>query len=217
MKNNILIAVIALSALLSGYWFSTLQQEAESDAASSLKIGIQGAVINPARKVGVPALVKHDDTILTESDFKGHWSLVFFGYTHCPDVCPTTMNVLTQAKKIVSESAADEVFPTVYFVSVDPARDDPQQLAGYVSYFDKEFIGVTGEEPLLNAFTLQLSAVYLLMPPDDPAKPDVYNVDHSSALYLLNPDGRLTAMLSEPFTPQKLVEDIGKVRSAFGD
>jgi len=213
MKNNLLIAIVAVSALLAGYWFSTMQLEAESNAAAKHGADIQGAVINPARKVGVPALIQDDGSVLTADALKGHWSLIFFGYTNCPDVCPTTMNVLAQAKKAAEKSNPTMPFPDVYFVSVDPQRDTPEQLASYVKYFDKTFTGVTGKDALIKAFTLQLSAVYLIMAPEDATKPDVYNVDHSSTLYLLNEDGKLAALLSEPFSPGKLVDDIKRVQT----
>ena len=192
-----------------------MQLAAEADAVSKNKpvVQIQGVIIKPARKVGIPALQRDDHQTLTLEQLQGHWSLLFFGYTHCPDVCPTTMHVLAQTKRLAEKKHTAIPFPEVYFVSVDPARDTPEQLAGYVDYFDKDFTGVTGDDALLKALTLQLSAVYLVMPPDDPAKPDEYTVDHSAALYLLNPEGKLVAFLNEPFTPEKLVDDISRVQA----
>ncbi|HHO58905.1 MAG TPA: SCO family protein [Thiotrichales bacterium] len=213
MKNNILIALVAASALAAGYWLASTQLTKELVSAETGLPAIQGAVISPPRKVGVPALIRDDNSPLIAGDFKGHWSLLFFGYTHCPDVCPTTMGVLAQAKKTAQASTPPLVFPQAYFVSVDPQRDKPALLADYVDYFDPAFVGVTGDAELIKALTLQLSAVYLIMAAEDDARPDDYVVDHSSALYLLNPDGNLAAMLSPPFSVEKLLKDIRAVMS----
>lgn len=211
LKNKLAIISVALIALLAGYWLASTQVNNRIASPDSTTTLIQGVVINPPRKVGLPELYKDDGQTLTSTDMKGHWSLLFFGYTNCPDVCPTTLHVLAQTKKKAEKSANALSFPSVYFISVDPARDKTGVLAEYVDYFDKDFTGIAGEESMIKALTLQLSAVYIIMPPEDATRPDNYIVDHSSALYLLNPDGKLVAMFNPPFTTQTLLKDIKTV------
>ena len=211
LKNNLGIAAISLSALLGGFWLASTQLNSNTDVEQSTAPAIHGVVINPPRTIGIPELKKDDGQRLSVADFNGHWSLVFFGYTNCPDVCPTTLQVLKKSKQLAEKAAPAVIFPSVYFISVDPERDKAEVLAAYVDYFDKDFIGITGEEAMIKALTLQMSAVYLIMPPDDPDKPDNYIVDHSAALYLMNPAGKLAAMFNPPFTAQTLLDDIEKV------
>ena len=216
LSSKLIIAVAAVVAMSAGYWFSTIQQNRNVDTAENVKQNahdealaeakrnfspIQGTILSPARKISVPALTKDDGSTFTQDDLAGHWSLLFFGYTHCPDVCPVTMGVAAQAKKIAQANNQD--FPDVFFISVDPDRDKVEMLAEYVQYFDKDFIGVTGDESLIKALTLQMSVVYMKMPSSDTD----YVVDHSSALLLLNPEGRLVAFMNPPHEPKTILKD----------
>ena len=162
-------------------------------------------MINPARQIALPELVKHDGQPFTNDDLKGHWTLVFFGYTRCPDICPMTMNVLAEAKK-----KATAEFPQVVFVSVDPQRDTVEMLGDYVRYFDPEFTGVTGEENMIQALTLQTSVLYMKVPGSS-GKEDDYLVDHSSSIILINPKGQLAAFLAAPHTPTSIIDSVEKI------
>ena len=222
IKSKAIIVVAAVVAMSAGYWFSTIQQNRNIETADNIKqyahdealaearrnfSPIQGTILSPARKIAVPALTKDDGSAFTQNDLAGHWSLFFFGYTHCPDVCPITMGVAAQAKKIALANNQD--FPEVFFISVDPDRDKVEMLAEYVQYFDKDFVGVTGDESLIKALTLQMSVVYMKMSSDDGG----YLVDHSSALLLLNPEGKLVAFMNPPHDPKIILKDLEKVIS----
>ena len=196
----ILFASLAMSA---GFWLASELKTPDHGYAQ-----IQGIVLNPPRQIQVPVLTKQDGTPFTNEDLNGQWSLLFFGYTHCPDICPTTMNVLAEAKK---KSAGE--FPQVVFVSVDPQRDTVDLLAPYVHYFDPKFFGVTGDETMLQALTLQASILYVKVPGESGDEND-YLVDHSSAVLAINPEGQLAAILSAPHTTASIitsVEGIGAV------
>jgi protein SCO1/2 len=116
-----------------------------------------------------------------------------------------TMNVLAEAKK-----KANDEFPQVILVSVDPQRDSVEMLGDYVHYFDQEFIGVTGEEKMIEALTLQTSVVYAKMPGASGNAND-YLVDHSSAVLLINPMGQLAAFLNAPHTPSGILDSVNKI------
>ncbi len=217
IKNNVLIGVAAVAALSAGFWLSSLQHTAERNAVieDEKKLAqarkdfspIQGVIISPARKIIVPALTKDNAETFTLDDLTGHWSLLFFGYTNCPDICPVTMGVVAQAKK--SAEAINHMFPEVIFISVDPERDKVQILADYVQYFDKDFKGVTGDKDLIKALSLQMSVVYMEMPADDVT--GNYMVDHSAALFLINPQGKLVAFFNPPHDVKTILKDFQTV------
>jgi len=221
LKTNVLITITALTAMAAGVWFASSQQQNKitSDNDKALAQArknfspIQGVVLSPARKVAVPALIKDDAKTLTLDDLRGHWSLLYFGYTHCPDICPVTMGVLAQAKKLAT--AINHIFPQVFFISVDPDRDKVDMLADYVQYFDKDFTGVTGKKEMIKALALQLSVVYLATPTnsagDVSSEEKGYDIDHSSALLLFNPEGRLIAFLNPPHEPKTILKDFQTV------
>ncbi len=206
----------------AGFWLSLLYQNSndkiyqdtlentdEKQLAEARKnfSPIQGVILSPARKVAIPALVKDDGSTFTLDDITGQWSLLFFGYMHCPDVCPVTMGVTAQAKKIATEN--NQHFPHVIFISVDPERDKVEMLADYVQYFDKDFIAVTGEANLIKALALQMSVVYMKMPVEKGSSN--YLVDHSSALLLLNPEGKLVAFFNPPHDAKTILTDFQTV------
>ena len=221
LKSNLIYAVAAVAAMSGGFWISSIQEDGiklSPDSAKEKALAearksyspIQGLILSPARKIGVPALTKDDGTTFTLDDLKGEWHLLFFGYTHCPDVCPVTMGVAAQAKKIATEN--NHIFPQVVFISVDPERDKVEMLAEYVQYFDKDFIGVTGDNNLIKALTLQMSVAYMKMAPEEGSED--YLVDHSSALLLLNPEGKLVAFLNPPHDPKTILKDFQTVVNA---
>ena len=125
--------------------------------------------------------------------FKGHWSLLFFGFTACPDACPNTLYQLQQARKLMLNEEDASQIPQIYFVSIDPERDTPQKLAAYLGYFDPAFTGLTGENAQLNALALQLGVAHFVEP-HEPGDAE-YTVDHSASLLLLNPDAKLQGVL----------------------
>lgn len=220
-KSNIIIVAAAAAAMSAGFWYSSLLDNNEKALALSKEQAlvtarekfspIQGSILSPARKIAVPALTKDNSEVFTLNDLTGHWSLLFFGYTHCPDVCPITLGVTAQAKKIAEGN--NVTFPKVVFISVDPERDKIEMLGEYVQYFDKDFIGVTGEADLIKALTLQMSVVYMKMQTEDGNDANGYLVDHSSALLLLNPEGKLVAFLNPPHDAATILKDIQTVVS----
>jgi protein SCO1/2 len=139
------------------------------------------------------ALVNHHGEPFSLEQFKGHWSVLFFGFTACPDICPNTLYQLQQARKQMLEDGSPAEIPQIYLVSVDPERDTPKKLADYLSYFDPAFIGLTGDEAQLKALTMQLGIAYFIEP-HDPGNLE-YSVDHSASLLLLNRDAQLLGVL----------------------
>jgi len=204
MPNKSRLIIVALISIGLGVSFGVwLDYENEQVVEKNYRI------LDPARKIGIPELKKDDNSAFTQQDLSGHWTLVFFGYTNCPDICPITLNELAQAKKL-SEQKSGDTFPQVLFVSVDPERDTVDILRNYVRYFDPSFTGLTGEDKMLQALTLQMGVVYMKTPAEPKSK-DNYLVDHSAAILLLNPAGELQAYLQPPHSAENILNNVQAV------
>lgn len=130
---------------------------------------------------------------------RGSPSLVFFGFTHCPDVCPTTLALLAQMRKAGSLAGV-----RVLFVTIDPARDTPEAVGSYAAAFDPSFIGLTGEEQSIRdlARVLGVAMARVELPGG------AYTMDHSSTLFLFNSAGENVAVFTPPFDTQRLAQDL---------
>lgn len=190
---------------VTGVQTGSISNEDDIAAARKAFSPIQGMIMSPARRLSMPDLVKHDGSKFELSDIKDGWNLWFFGYTHCPDICPATMGMTASAKRQAEKNGDD--FPGVIFVSVDPARDSVKHVADYVTYFDKDFVGVTGSDEMIKALSLQMSVVYMKMQAEADSESG-YLVDHSSALLVTNPEGHLVASLNPPHVPATILKDL---------
>jgi protein SCO1/2 len=150
------------------------------------------------RALGEFSLVDHHAEPFTHSALVGHWTLVFFGFTHCPDICPTTMAELAELKAQLADTEARDA--RVAMVSIDPARDTPQQLAEYVPYFHSEFLGVTGEFADILSFAQRLNAPFRKV-----SEPEgVYQMEHSANVMLINPRGDYHGFFRAPLDIPKM-------------
>lgn len=137
----------------------------------------------------------------------GKWSLLFFGFTHCPDVCPGTLFDLAQASKAIRDALPGEATRLqVVFVSVDPERDTPERLAEYIAWFDPAFVAVTGPHERLEPLTRKLGIAYRIAPHDDGAAR--YDVDHSASVLLMDPQGRLHGIFGAPHDAAAMQSDL---------
>lgn len=138
------------------------------------------------------SLIDHNGSRVTEADFLGRWQLVFFGFTHCPDVCPTTLaymaNVLDQFGGEVERVAP-------IFITVDPSRDTPDVMAEYVQAFHPKLVGLTGSEAEVAAAAQSFRVYYEKM--EEETAPDGYLMAHSGHIYLMTPEGRFEDVFRE--------------------
>lgn len=139
---------------------------------------------------------------LTKQDLLGHWTLVFIGFTHCPDICPTTLTELAAAQTQWAKAGLTDK-PRLLFVSIDPARDTPAKLAEYAAYFHPDTITATAPEPQLGEFTEALGLVYMRV-----AQGDSYTMDHSSTLVLLDPNAAFAGIIRPPLKPDAIARDL---------
>jgi protein SCO1/2 len=146
----------------------------------------------------------------TLADYRGKAVVLFFGYTQCPDVCPTTLAALAEAMKALGPDA-DRV--QVLFVTVDPERDTSELLKAYVPAFDPRFVGLRGDAKALEAVAKEFRIVYQKVPG---ATPTTYTVDHSAGTYLFDPQGRLRVYLGHGQPPDAFAHDLKQLLKPAG-
>ena len=156
-------------------------------------------LLETPRNMGEFELIDHYGKPFNRSRLEGQWTLMFFGFTHCPDVCPTTMTFLDTFLASLEGTEAQD--PQIVMVSVDPARDTVEQLADYVPYFNPDFTGVTGEFLDLHRFATALNIPFRKV---DGGRRQSYQVDHSSNIVLINPqEATTTGFSGHPWTWQR--------------
>ncbi|EDY87747.1 electron transport protein SCO1/SenC [gamma proteobacterium HTCC5015] len=197
----ILVAAVALGG---GY---ALREYSERQAPLEL----ENATLYPEdfRPFPTIRLTADDGSAFTNAHLKGRWTLLFFGFTHCPDVCPNTLAVMADAYQQLGERQQDV---QVVFISVDPERDRLDKLGSYVQYFDPDFIGVTSSEDKLQQLADGMDIFYKKQEADEHGN---YQVDHSGAVFVLNPDGRRHALMSAPHLPQAMASDLLTMMEAY--
>ena len=193
--RNILVA-IGLAAVLAAGIFLGLRTQAPSEP--------QYALVLPApNPVPEFSLVDQHGNPADPTVFEGQWDLVFFGFTHCPDICPTTLQVLSTAKTALEERGQSPL-PRIVLVSVDPERDTPEIMSQYVDYFGDDNLGITGSLEEVRKLTSGLGIYFEKQSADG----DDYVVDHSAAVLVIDPDGGFHALFSGPHVVENYVYDL---------
>ena len=214
-RRNLLIVMAALAAGL-GLWAAQVAfaptvsrpaQTVETAAPAVDPASLKAVRLFPApRAIPGFALEQSDGTPLTPDELRGHWTVVFLGFTHCPDVCPTTLTELASSQA-AWEALPEARRPRLLFVSVDPERDTPAKTGEYAAYFNKATLAATAPEPALGQFAAGLGLVYMKVATTD----GDYSMDHSSALVVLDPQGRQAGLIRPPLVPADIAADLARL------
>lgn len=213
---NIGVAVLAIvmvaSSLgvlyFSGFWNRDATRYGP-DSGQALVVPIS----QPTRG-GPFVLADPEGNTVTDMDFRGRLMLVFFGYTYCPDVCPTELSTMALALDILGP-AGEAVQPI--FISVDPERDAGEPMADYAAAFHPRMIGLTGTPEQVAAVAKVYHAVYMKVPlPSDESNGDDYGVAHSASIYLVGPDGRMLSVFPRNLPPEDMAAGIRPFLKASG-
>jgi protein SCO1/2 len=195
LKSIALAAVVAIVAVAAGALLSrALLQRASAPPLA------QATLLQPPRPLPDFAFTDQEDRPFGPEQLRGHWSILFFGFTSCPDVCPTTLAILKESEKLLADLPAQQR-PQIILVSVDPQRDTPTQLGRYVKSFSPTFTGITGAQ--VQEFARQMGVPVAITPLSGGA----YTVDHSAAIFVVDPNGALRALSSPPHTAQIIAAD----------
>lgn len=192
----VLAAALALAAV-AGAWFA--RTTLERARVPELQYGTR---LPEARAVPHFVLTDQTGAPFDDTQLRGQWNLVFFGFTHCPDVCPTTLALLADVRKRLGAGA-----PRVVFVSVDPERDTPEVVAPYVKAFDPTMVGLTGSVPAIDEFAAALGIAHRKVV----MSADQYMVDHTAAVLVIDPAGRKAALFSPPFDAAQITSDLRRL------
>jgi protein SCO1/2 len=205
IKITVTLVIALIVVIVSGFVYVMTKPRTMSDGA----LRAHGLFLfERARDIGDFALVDDSNQPFGPAQFKGKWSLLFFGFTYCPDVCPTTLALLSQ---FYSKLPADVVADTqIVLVSVDPGRDTPAKLREYVHYFNPQFRGVTGEFMALQQFATSVNSPFT----KTPGGGDNYQVEHSANVVLINPDGYYIGFFKSPLALDNLVKTYQSARIA---
>src|ERR1700704_6234887 len=194
-----MMTAVVLAAILGGVWLAATYRE---NGSRAILLPDQVMTLFPAPKpLAAFAFTDHENRVFDLSRLKGKWSFLFFGYTHCPDVCPTTLATLARAHENMAKSKAGAEDVQFVFISVDPNRDTAGKLRQYVTYFDTTFLGVTGDNRQLGKLADQLGATYQVA-----ITPGIenYPVYHTSAVFLVDPRTRYHAVFAPPLDAEEI-------------
>ncbi|MDD2053564.1 SCO family protein [Pseudomonas putida] len=200
-QKTVFILVAVVAVILGLTVQRVLSGKGQGDPTALIDAGI--ILLPQSRQLPDLKMLDQEGQPVAVNQLKDKWSLLFFGYTFCPDICPTTLAQLRQIKSELPKEQVDKL--QIVLVSVDPNRDTPQQLKQYLSYFDPEFKGLTATS--LGDLQKLANAVSIPFIPADTSKPN-YTVDHSGNLALLGPDGTQRGFIRAPLNNQKLLAQL---------
>lgn len=192
-NRRALIPYLLLVAALAGgvLWYESKQIP-----------GLGRVVTTGTADVGGPfTLTDQNGKTVTDRDFRGRYMLIYFGYSFCPDVCPTTLGVVAEALQKAG-GKAQRIVPI--FITIDPERDTPKVLADYMKAFGPQFIGLTGSPAAIK----DVEKKYRVYAAKRPLERGGYGMDHSSVLYLMGPDGKMISFYDEAISPDDLAKDL---------
>lgn len=197
-------AAVGLALAGSGYWALWQSRTASAD------IDIPPALVTfPERRpLAEFILVDDEKGVFDLKSLEAKWSFIFFGFMYCPDICPTTLYDLSHVKREIVAQGISESDIQFVFISVDPSRDKAAQIKRYVQYFDPAFLGATGSMGQLTNLTRQLGAPFRAEPE---TAENVYEVTHSSAVYLVDPLGQYAGLISPPFVASEVAAQFSEL------
>jgi len=209
IRPNPLILVLAVLVLGTGLGLGVWVNNAESDGPPN----IAGTYLRNGKELPPFTLTDDEGKPFTRSDLIGRWSVLYFGYTHCPDVCPTTLAKLSATRKRLRREYSGTPPLQVVFVSVDPVRDRPERLKEYVHAFNAHFVGATGDDQALAPLVKAIGISYTRHEPDADGQ---YAVNHSPFVVLVNPRARLQAYFRPPHRPRTLARQLYQIMETEG-
>ena len=206
IRRTLIILIMVVAAVI-GMMVARqvlLVPEAEAPEPAPDLSTLNAYVYDEARPITPFTLIDDQGNTVHEDALKGHWTFAFIGYTYCPDICPATLSMLSRADKAIPDDLHD---PAYLLISGDPERDTPERLEEYLNFFGEPFMGLTGDIDTLRTLAQDLNGVFVHR---EGANGEVL-VDHSAHIALINPEGKMTAILQPPFKPEAVAEIFEKI------
>lgn len=205
-RAQLIIVGLAIAAAVAGFVVARGMLPVPSAAQSELR---SATLLNAPRPLPDFSLLDQHGGAIGPEVFNDRWHLMFFGFTNCPDICPMTLQTLTAVRASLAERGREQ--PGVVFVSVDPERDAPARLADYLAYFDAAILGITGDEDDIATFAREMGVAVFMGAEDELGN---YAVDHSAAVFLIDPAGRLAALFRTPHEVDVMADEFSRIVNA---
>lgn len=203
IRLTVAVVLVFITVILGGFIYTMVKPRALSDSALRAN---NAFMFEAVRDLGDFALLDDNNKPFTPADLRGKWSLLFFGYTFCPDICPTTLAQLNQFYGKLEPKYAQDT--QIIMVSVDPARDDAAKLHEYVHYFNPQFRGVTGDFLALQKFATALNVPFSKVPGGG----DQYQIEHGDNIAIVDPQGHYIGFFKSPHELSKLQTNYRSIR-----
>ena len=204
-KRNIIFILLVLFSITGIFtYFQSLPSLLEKKPSL-----ITGKILVRPMEIDNFELTDQNNEVFNKKSLEGGWTVLFFGYTNCPDVCPTTIYKLAEIKNGIKEDLPSANFNTV-LVTLDPDRDSSERLDEYIGYFDETMLGVTGTYENIQSFTSSLSVFYQRI-----NKEEGYDFNHTASIFVFDKDGSLFATMSPANTVGELESDFFKILNNF--
>lgn len=207
--TSTLLVIFAIMALfIAGFVYKMMSPRILTPAQLR---GHGGVVLDTPRKFSDFKLVDQQGKPFTQDNLKGKWTLLFFGFTHCPDICPITMAQAAKMYKALNDSDKQDL--QIVLISLDHERDTPEKMAEYVTYFHPDFVGATGNQYVLLKLATELNVAYSKVSLEG----DNYTIDHSGNMVLINPYGHYHGFLKPPFEYGSMKMAWRSIKASFKD
>lgn len=204
-KRNIIFILLILTGITGLFtYFQSLPSLLEKKPTL-----VSGKILARPMEIDRFELIDQKNEVFNNKSLEGGWTVLFFGYTNCPDVCPTTIYKLAEIKNELKEDLSSTSFNTV-LVTLDPDRDSTDRLKEYIGYFDESMLGVTGTYENIQSFTTSLSVFYQRI-----NKEEGYDFNHTASIFVFNKDGSLFATMSPANTIGELTQDFYTILNNF--
>ena len=204
-KRNIIFILLILTGITGLFtYFQSLPSLLEKKPTL-----VSGKILARPMEINRFELIDQKNEVFNNKSLEGGWTVLFFGYTNCPDVCPTTIYKLAEIKNELKEDLSSTSFNTV-LVTLDPDRDSADRLKEYIGYFDESMLGVTGTYENIQSFTSSLSVFYQRI-----NKEEGYDFNHTASIFVFNKDGSLFATMSPANTIGELTQDFYTILNNF--
>ncbi|WP_157674020.1 SCO family protein [Endozoicomonas ascidiicola] len=206
MRKTVFV-LLSVIAVVLGLTFNKFLNKPALTKEQLQQMGV--VVFDTPRSFTMGELVDHNGQPFTPERFKDRWTLVYYGFTFCPDICPATLSQLNKVDKLLKEQSPELAKKMQYvMVTVDPRRDTPEKLKGYVPHFNNDFIGVTGEITQIYNLATQMNVPFTpVVDPED----EFYLVDHGANLALVNPKGYYHGFIRPPFDSVSLINAFNSI------
>lgn len=204
-NNRIMFTVAGLFAFVALVLGMYVSQQLNSSKHNSVR-EFNGTLLDKPREVSAFSLMGIDSAPFNNASLKGHWTMVFFGFTNCGTICPTTMAKLGKMYHLL-EASGDKQLPHVVMVSVDAERDTLDKLAHYVKSFNPHFYGARGDDASIKEMTQELGIAYAKIAKPSGESTQQYDIEHTGTVILFNPEGKLSAFFTSPHQASLLAKD----------